>query len=479
MTIRAVFFDMGGTIETYSYSRELRLGATQGIQQILNQGGINLGLSTEQLYEVVSAGQKRYHNWSVQSTIELPAERIWAEYILVDYPQVHAQLRAIAEELMFYVDTRWFDRRMRPEMPAVLAALQKMGLKIGLISNIPSLNQVPYNLEQYGLRQYFDPLVLSSEYKMRKPDPSIFQYAARLAKVPASECAYVGDRVARDIEGAARAGFGYKVQIRHGFAHGESDAGAQPDAVIDNMLELVDLLKVQQYLPCARPGGDSDGQLKALFFDAGDLLYYRPNEGHLFNAFLIDLGISERINPQLQADLKQLAFCNIITRREYHTRLIRSLGIQDEALLKRGIAIMEQEDDEVAIFDGVPETMRTLKAQGFYLGIITDTSLPVATKLRWFERAGFGNVWDSVISSAEVGVRKPDPRIYQAGIEQVGVSFAEAGFVGHKKSELDGAHAVGMTTILFNPDPDASADYTIDHFCDLLALPMIAQKKEA
>ena len=34
MTIRAVFFDMGGTIQTFSYTRELRLAATPGLQEL-------------------------------------------------------------------------------------------------------------------------------------------------------------------------------------------------------------------------------------------------------------------------------------------------------------------------------------------------------------------------------------------------------------------------------------------------------------
>ena len=93
---------------------------------------------------------------------------------------------------------------MRPEMPAVLHAIQQMGLKIGLISNVCSRGQVPLNLEQYGLRHYFNPLVLSSEYGRRKPDPAIFHHAARLAGVPTSHCLYVGDRIARDILGRAR-----------------------------------------------------------------------------------------------------------------------------------------------------------------------------------------------------------------------------------------------------------------------------------
>ena len=42
MIIRAVFFDMGGTIQTFSYTRELRLAATPGLQELLQSAGIKL-----------------------------------------------------------------------------------------------------------------------------------------------------------------------------------------------------------------------------------------------------------------------------------------------------------------------------------------------------------------------------------------------------------------------------------------------------
>ena len=53
MTIKAVFFDMGGTLQTFTYDRQLRLNATPGIQKMLQKSGIYLHLENEQLYELV------------------------------------------------------------------------------------------------------------------------------------------------------------------------------------------------------------------------------------------------------------------------------------------------------------------------------------------------------------------------------------------------------------------------------------------
>ena len=63
--------------------------------------------------------------------------------------------------------------------------------------------------------------------------------------------------------------------------------------------------------------------------------------------------------------------------------------------------------------------------------------------------------------------------MYEKAISQTGVRVNEAVFVGHKKSELDGAKAVGLKTIAFNYDKDAVADFYIDHFSDLLLLKIL------
>jgi len=77
MTLQAVFFDMGGTIETFSYTPALRLAATPGLRRILSAAGIDLGLGDEQLHALVSTGLDGYHAWSLRSLEELPPLRVW------------------------------------------------------------------------------------------------------------------------------------------------------------------------------------------------------------------------------------------------------------------------------------------------------------------------------------------------------------------------------------------------------------------
>src|SRR5574341_532789 len=293
MTIQAVFFDMGGTIETFWYSRELRLQATPCLQQLLLGAGINLNFSTNQWYRLVTEGLARYHRWRMKTMEELPPQRVWRDYVFAGYPVDEDALDAIAEDLMLYIETYYYRREMRPEIPTVLDTIQEMGLKIGLISNVCSRTQVPGNLVQYGIRHYFDPIVLSSTYGRRKPDPAIFHYAARLASVPTSESVYVGDRVSRDIRGARKAGYKLVIQIQHDFKHGEDDSGALPDAIISRMTGLIDILRTDLNRSGSNtPAGTGHPHpVRALLFDAGDILYFRPNRGLKLTAFLDELAL--------------------------------------------------------------------------------------------------------------------------------------------------------------------------------------------
>ena len=90
----------------------------------------------------------------------------------------------------------------------MLARLKSAGFRLGVISNVVSLGQVPHNLRAYGLDHYFEAVVTSSAFGYRKPSPRIFWEATRQMDLPPAACAYVGDTISRDVVGARRAGYG-------------------------------------------------------------------------------------------------------------------------------------------------------------------------------------------------------------------------------------------------------------------------------
>src|SRR5512137_1791207 len=108
MTIQAVFFDMGGTIQTFWHTRELRLKATPDLQKLLHSTGIDLHLSDEQLYEIVTGGLAHYHRWAIKTLDEIPASQVWNEYILAGYPVDKQRVAAAAEDFMYFIETRYY-----------------------------------------------------------------------------------------------------------------------------------------------------------------------------------------------------------------------------------------------------------------------------------------------------------------------------------------------------------------------------------
>ncbi|GAB4504261.1 MAG: HAD family phosphatase [Anaerolineales bacterium] len=62
----------------------------------------------------------------------------------------------------------------------------------------------------------------------------------------------------------------------------------------------------------------------------------------------------------------------------------------------------------------------------------------------------FNDAFDYIIISAEVGVMKPEARIYQIALEQAGVSPSEAIFIDDMPVNIQGCQAVGMRGIHFS-----------------------------
>jgi epoxide hydrolase-like predicted phosphatase len=68
------------------------------------------------------------------------------------------------------------------------------------------------------------------------------------------------------------------------------------------------------------------------------------------------------------------------------------------------------------------------------------------------------DAFDQVIISAEVGLVKPDERIYRLAVERLGVAPEEAVFVDDYSENIDGARAAGLHAIQFRSSEQARAD---------------------
>lgn len=468
--IETVFFDMGGTLETLGYDEALRRRASEGLYEFLVAHDLAPCGSVDAFHESISRGLSAYRAWNTQSLVELPANRICAEFVLRDFDFSASQLQAIGDEFLLLLEMRFYDRRERPEAKRTLRSLQRAGLKLGIISNVMSSGCVDVNLSRYGLLDFFETVVTSSGYGRRKPDPRIFVHAAQEIGSPPERCAHVGDKTSRDIVGAVRAGFGLSIRIEHPEIDGTEPDEPAASAVIRDLTGVVDIIaRAGAETAGAKP--ESDESIKAILFDAGDILYRRPRRGQHLARFLEShaLDTKQASEPELKA-VKDKAMAGEMSKRDYMQFRLRSMGIENESHLDLAASALEKDANDVAFFDRAKETLEELKRRGYKLGIVTDTYHSKETKLGWLRRNGMDQVWDVFVSSCEEGVRKPDPAIYLTALRRLGLDPEEAAFVGHKRSELDGAVAVGMRTVAFNYEAEAEADWYIEKFGELLAL---------
>jgi putative hydrolase of the HAD superfamily len=91
------------------------------------------------------------------------------------------------------------------------------------------------------------------------------------------------------------------------------------------------------------------------------------------------------------------------------------------------------------------ETLAELRRRGHCLGLISVCTQEVP---EIWDETPLGGMLDETVFSCDVGVSKPDPRIYEIACERLGVEPAECLFVGDgANDELPGAERAGMTAV--------------------------------
>ena len=247
--IKAVMFDMGGTLEDL-YSDEKNDRATAyALYEILNKHGIEVPYGAEELWKIVGAGIQEYKKDSERTLRELKPEEIWPDWGFKDIPVDKAKLAEISEEIAHMWEITYYDRNLREHGAEMLKALKEdLGMYIAVVSNTGSLFQVFSTLEKYGVRQYFDDITLSSVTGYRKPHPNVFRVALRQANLKPEECAFVGDTLSRDVVGPRKMGYGRVFKI-NSFLTKQKDIGkyeVEPDYEITDIYDVYTLLKKER-----------------------------------------------------------------------------------------------------------------------------------------------------------------------------------------------------------------------------------------
>jgi HAD superfamily hydrolase (TIGR01509 family) len=104
------------------------------------------------------------------------------------------------------------------------------------------------------------------------------------------------------------------------------------------------------------------------------------------------------------------------------------------------------------VMPGVPEALERMKQQGLTLAVISNSDGTCAQSL---EAAGLLHHMNVVIDSAEVGVEKPDPRIFEIALARCGADPQRALYIGDLyHADVVGARGAGLHALLLDPYGD-------------------------
>lgn len=206
--------------------------------------------------------------------------------------------------------------------------------------------------------------------------------------------------------------------------------------------------------------------LRAVFFDVGNtLLYASPTVSEVCRQVLAeaghtrDLALIDSFMPLVDAYYEERyaeddAFWTDEQRTSsvwegMYALLCRKLGIEDEAVpIARRVYAEFGRADRWALYGDVAPTFVRLRERGLRVGIISNWD---SRLLGLLEGLGITDLLDVVISSADVGLHKPDPRIFALACERIGVAPGQAAHVGdHHYADYLGATSIGMTGVLID-----------------------------
>ena len=184
--------------------------------------------------------------------------------------------------------------------------------------------------------------------------------------------------------------------------------------------------------------------IKAIIFDAGGVLFNSKKS-------LFDTPIEYLVRVTNQPkDIVDKAYREVIKDCEYKevgqkelwerimTKLDTQIPFDGQNPIAEGFKVFRRDEELFPI-------IRKLKAN-YKLAIVSNAN---AVEAATPQAAGIYREFDTVILSYKVGVRKPDPKIYQIAINQLQLAPEEIIFVDNNQENFGEANKLGLKGILF------------------------------
>ena len=226
--------------------------------------------------------------------------------------------------------------------------------------------------------------------------------------------------------------------------------------------------------------------IKAIFFDLdGTLRHSVPTGGEVFTDYVKTLGLHVNEEATLRAmrwehfywassqDLRNDLLAHPIESEhfwvEYSRRRLIALGASPEWALEFAPRISlhmgEVYKPDSIVPEDVRRTLPKLKEAGYILAVISNRDKPFQDLL---DEHGIGELFDFSMAAGEVSVWKPEPGIFEHGLQRANVAAGEAIYVGDNYyADVVGARNAGLQPVLYDPlgifpEPDCTTIKSFD-----------------
>jgi putative hydrolase of the HAD superfamily len=219
------------------------------------------------------------------------------------------------------------------------------------------------------------------------------------------------------------------------------------------------------------------GTLRALLFDLGStLIYFNGEPSEVFReslAVLYDRLQAAGLSLERQAFLSQFQsrlegyYAERETEFIEHTTayllrvLLAEYGYPDpaEGAIRPALAAMYAVTQQYWHADpDATTTLEALRQQGYRLGLISNAADDADVQVL-VDNAALRQYFDVILTSAALGIRKPNPRIFFQALDLLGIPAAQAAMVGDKLgADILGARNAGMFAIWVRRYADTPAN---------------------
>ncbi|MGG4341711.1 HAD family hydrolase [Paenibacillus lautus] len=216
--------------------------------------------------------------------------------------------------------------------------------------------------------------------------------------------------------------------------------------------------------------------LKAVIFDLDNTLLNRMKTFHNFTISFVEHYFGHLSNTEEIIDrIIELDQDGYKDKNELFIELLEELTWNEKPMLNELLDYYSKHYvSNACLMEGAIEVIERVR-NSYKIGLITNGKTLI--QYGKMDKLGIRGYFDFILVSEEVGVKKPNARIFEMALERLNLPADQCVYVGdHPVKDIEGAGKAGLNTIWiqvnqpWNEDVTIRPNYIISHLRDLAGI---------